>query len=163
MANIITGIRILCSIALLAISPFSMPFYVLYLSAGLSDMIDGTVARKTGTASEFGSKFDSVADFVFVAVCLIKLLPVLNIETWLYVWIGLIAVIKAFTIVSGLLKYKKIIFIHSILNKATGLLVFALPLTLQFLELRYTAPVVCAIATVAAIQEGHFIWTESQE
>lgn len=163
MANIITGIRILCSIALLAVSPFSMPFYVLYLSAGLSDMIDGTVARKTGTASEFGSKFDSVADFVFVAVCLIKLLPVLNIETWLYVWIGLIAVIKAFTIVSGLLKYKKIIFIHSILNKATGLLVFALPLTLQFLELRYTAPVVCAIATVAAIQEGHFIWTESQE
>ena len=86
MANIITGIRILCSIALLAVPPFSAPFYALYLTAGFSDMIDGTIARKTGTASEFGATFDSIADLMFVAVCLIKLIPVLRIKTWLYIW-----------------------------------------------------------------------------
>ena len=63
MANIITGIQILCSISLLAVSTFSKSFYILYLIAGVSDMIDGTVARKTGTANDFGSKFDSTADF----------------------------------------------------------------------------------------------------
>ena len=43
-------------------------------------MIDGTVARKTGTAIDFGSKFDSIADFIFVAVCLINLSPKMEIN-----------------------------------------------------------------------------------
>ena len=163
MANIITGIRILCSIALLAVSPFSLAFYALYLTAGFSDMIDGTVARKTGKVSEFGSKFDSIADFIFVAVCLIKLIPVLHIEKWLYIWIVLITVIKAINIVSGVKKYRRIVFVHSILNKITGVLVFVLPLTLRFLELRHTAAFVCTIATIAAFQEGYVIRTKGQE
>lgn len=161
MANIITGIRILCSIALLFVSPLSKLFYTLYISAGLSDMIDGTVARKTGKTSEFGSKFDSIADCIFVTVCLIKLLPVMKIEKWLYIWIAFIAVIKAVNIVSALIKYKRIVFVHSILNKITGLLAFIFPLTLPFLEIRYTAPVVCTIAAIAAIQEGHYIRTNN--
>lgn len=157
MANIITGVRILCSMALLFVPPFSKLFYVLYLTAGVSDMIDGTVARKTGKASEFGSKFDSIADFLFVAVCLVKLIPVLDIEKWLYMWIAIIASIKAVNIVYGLKKYKRIVFVHSVLNKITGILAFVLPLTLRFIELRYAATVVCTIATIAAIQEGHYI------
>ncbi|MBP5251939.1 MAG: CDP-alcohol phosphatidyltransferase family protein [Treponema sp.] len=160
MANIITSVRILCSIALLFVTPLSKLFYALYLTAGLSDMIDGTVARKTGTESEFGSKLDSTADFMFVTVCLLKLLPVLNIEKWLYVWIALIVLIKAVNIISGLIKYKKIIFVHSVLNKLTGMLTFVLPLTLRFFERRYTLVAVCSIATLAAIQEGHFIRAE---
>lgn len=156
MANIITGIRILCGVALLAVPPFSVPFYALYLTAGFSDMIDGTVARKTGKASEFGSKFDSIADFVFVAVCLIKLVPVLNIESWLCIWIVLVAAIKLFNIVYGLKKHKRLVFVHSVLNKITGALTFVLPLTIRFLEFRYAAAVVCAVATVAAVQECFF-------
>ena len=56
MANIITGVRILCSIALLFCPVFSPAFYALYIAAGLSDMTDGIVARKTGTAGAFGAK-----------------------------------------------------------------------------------------------------------
>ena len=83
MANLITGIRIVCSIVLLFCPVFSPAFYALYVTAGVSDMIDGAVARKTGTASEFGSKLDTAADFVFVVVCLIKLIPVIHAPTWL--------------------------------------------------------------------------------
>lgn len=135
-ASVITGIRILCSVTLLAVPPFSISFYVLYLTAAFSDMIDGTVARKTGKASEFGSKFDSIADIIFVAVCLINLIPVMDIETWLYIWIAIIAVIKGINILYGLKKHKRVVFVHSILNKVTGILAFLLPLTLPFLELR---------------------------
>ena len=70
MANIITGIRIVLSAALLICPALSPTFYVLYMTAGLSDMIDGTVARRTGTASDLGSKLDTVADIVFVVICL---------------------------------------------------------------------------------------------
>ena len=65
MANIITGIRIICSIALLFCPTLSGAFYSLYIIAGFTDMIDGTIAIKTGTVSEFGSKLDTVADFIF--------------------------------------------------------------------------------------------------
>ena len=90
MANAITGLRILVSMGLLFSPVFSPIFYGLYLVAGLSDMADGIIARKTNSVSEFGSRFDSIADFVFVAVCLIKILPVMDIPIWLYVWTAVI-------------------------------------------------------------------------
>ncbi|MBO6094368.1 MAG: CDP-alcohol phosphatidyltransferase family protein, partial [Oscillospiraceae bacterium] len=70
MANIITFFRITAGIALFFCPMFSPAFYVLYIVAGLSDMLDGFVARKTDTVSEFGSRLDTIADFVLVAVCL---------------------------------------------------------------------------------------------
>ena len=107
MANMITGTRIVCSIALLFCSVFSIPFYALYIIAGITDMIDGAVARKTQTVSEFGSKLDTIADFVFVAVCLIKIVPAVHIDKWMYIWIAIIAVIKLINIVSGFVIQKK--------------------------------------------------------
>ena len=122
-------------------------------------MIDGTVARKTGKASEFGAKLDSIADIVFVVVCLIKLIPVISIPTWLYVWIGIIALIRIINIISGFIIQKRFIMLHTIMNKVTGLLLFLLPLTVRFVDLTYIAIPVCAVAAFAAIQEGHFIRT----
>ncbi len=159
MANIVTSIRILCSIALLFCPAFSPAFYALYLTAGVSDMVDGWVARRTHTASELGAKLDTVADIVFVIVCLVKMLPVLNIPVWLYVWIGVIALIKIINIISGFVVQKRFVSVHSIMNKTTGLLLFVFPLTISFIDLKYSAAVLCFIATFAAIQEGHFIRT----
>lgn len=86
IANIITGSRVAFSLPLLFISLSSVWFYILYLFCGLSDMLDGTIARKTNTVSSIGSKLDTIADFVFMAVCAVKMLPVINISIWL--WIG---------------------------------------------------------------------------
>ena len=162
MANIITVIRILCSITILFCPVFSVAFYSLYITAGLTDMIDGWVARKTNTVSVFGSKLDTIADIIFVIVCLFKLIPVLDIPTWLYIWIGIITLIKVINIVSGYVVQKQFVAVHSVMNKVTGILLFILPLTCSFIELKYSAAVVCAIATFAAIQEGHFIRTKNK-
>lgn len=51
MANIITGCRIVCSIFLLCSPVFSNVFYILYLLAGFTDMVDGLVARKTNNTT----------------------------------------------------------------------------------------------------------------
>ena len=158
-ANIITSIRIVCSVAILFCQALSIPFYVLYLIAGFTDMIDGTVARKMGTVSDFGAKLDSVADFIFVAACLIKLIPLLNFDRCIYIWIVIIALIKVINIASGFVMEQKLVVVHSIMNKVTGGLLFVFPLTISFIEVRYSAIVVCLVATFAAIQEGHFIRT----
>ena len=124
-------------------------------------MIDGAVARRTGTVSEFGSKLDTAADFVLVVVCLIKLIPVIHVPTWLIVWIVVIAVIKAVNLVSGYIMRKEIVVLHTAMNKAAGILLFVLPLTLTFIDLKYSGAIVSAVATFAAIQEGHLIRTGS--
>lgn len=159
MANIITSLRIICSIVLLFCPVFSVPFYVLYITAGITDMIDGTVARKTNTVSEFGSRLDTIADFIFVIVCLMKLLPVLKIEAWIYIWIVLIAIVKVINIISGYVMHKKFVSVHSHMNKLTGVFLFVLPLTLRMIDLNYSVVVVGILATFAAIQEGHYIRT----
>ena len=126
-------------------------------------MIDGPVARKTHTATAFGAKLDTAADILFAAVCLVKLLPVLNIPLWMFIWIGLIALIKIMNIVSGFVIRKRFVSVHTPMNKATGALLFLLPLTVSCIDLRYTAPIVCAVATFAALQEGHLIRTGRRE
>ena len=163
MANIITGIRIICSIALLFCPVFSPGFYALYVTAGISDMIDGTVARRTGTVSEFGSKFDTAADIILAAVCLLKLIPVLNIPTWLFIWIAIIALIKMINIISGYVMHKEFVAVHTVMNKVTGLFLFILPLTFTIIDLKHSGTFVSAAATFAAIQEGHFIRTGRSE
>ena len=154
MANFITAIRILCSVALLFCAALSPWFYVLYITAGVSDMVDGWVARKTNTVSEFGSKLDTVADILFVVACMVKLLPVLHLPVWIYVWVGFIACIKVFNIVYSYVVRKQFLTDHSILNKVTGALLFLLPLTLSVIDVKYNAAVVCTVATVAAVKEG---------
>ncbi len=158
-ANLITGTRILCSVALLFCPAFPCRFFVLYLAAGLTDMIDGPMARKTGTVSEFGAKLDTTADFLFVAACLIKLLPLIPFPLWLWLWIGGIALIKAVNLLSGYIVQKRFVTMHTVMNKTTGILLFVLPLTVPVVALKYSAPVVCMAATFAAIQEGHYIRT----
>ena len=157
MANIITGIRIVLSVALLFPPALSPLFCALYAAAGVSDMIDGAVARKTGTVSKFGSKLDTAADLVFTAACLIKLLPVLDLPVRLRIWISLIAMIKLLNIAAGYRQQKEFVAVHSVMNKITGCLLFAFPLTLAFVDLKYSAAVVCAAATVAACYEGYLI------
>ena len=122
-------------------------------------MIDGTIARKMNTVTEFGARFDTAADFVFVVVCLIKLLPVISMPAWLCIWIVFIALIKIINTISGYIVQRKLVAVHSVMNKVTGVLLFILPLTLPIVPLKYLAIPVCAVATIAAVQEGHYIRT----
>ena len=124
-------------------------------------MIDGTVARKTKSASEFGAKLDTVSDFVFMIVALIRFVPHLNIPTWLWMWIGIIAMMKLGGAVWGFVRTGKLAFPHTILNKVTGLLLFLLPVTISFVELTYTLPIVCAVATVAENTSGIIVFDET--
>ena len=107
MANLITGSRIVFSVALLFCPALSPVFFVLYIVAGITDMIDGAAARKTGTVSAFGARLDTVADIVFTTVFLFKLLPVLDVPVWLCIWIAVIAVIKVGNLAVGYLRQKK--------------------------------------------------------
>ena len=157
IANIVSSCRILLSITLLFYPVFSVGFYCTYILCGFTDMVDGTIARKTNSVSEFGARLDTTSDFIFFAVTLIKLLPVIHIPKWIWLWIVIIAIIKIFNVILGFIYTKKLISLHTVMNKITGLLLFLLPLTLQFVEIRYSLTAVCIVATFSAIQEWYCI------
>ncbi|MBQ5825086.1 MAG: CDP-alcohol phosphatidyltransferase family protein [Clostridia bacterium] len=157
MANIVTCCRILGGVLLLFFPAFSAAFYVIYIACGFSDMIDGTIARKTNSAGKFGAEIDTAADLVFVTVSLIKILPEINIPQWLWIWCVVIAIIKIGNIIWGYVSEKRFIALHTVMNKVTGLLLFLLPLTLSFADVKYSAVAVCSAAAFAAIQETVYV------
>ena len=162
IANILTGFRIFGSVLLLFFPAFSLDFYIIYILCGFSDMIDGIIARKTNSTSEFGSRLDTTADFVFVVVSLFKLLLAIQIPQWLWIWGGVISLIKISNIMWGYILKKQFISVHTIMNKVTGLLLFLWPLTISFVELKYIAVTVCSVATLSAIQEGFYVISDSE-
>ena len=159
LANYMTASRILAAFCLLFTAPFSAAFYGFYLYCSLSDMADGAVARKTHTESRTGAYLDSVADLIFVAVCLVRLLPVLAVPRWLWVWMAVIVLIKIINVVSGWVCWHRIVLLHTTANRLTGFLLFLTPLLLLCWPLERLAVPLGMAATFAAIQEGHFIRT----
>lgn len=155
LPNVISELRIAGSIGLLFCDVKGWPFWSLYVLCGLSDILDGWLARRLHAETEAGAILDSVADIVFVACCAIRLLPVLEIPAWLWIWAGAIVIIKMVNQISALFVCKRFCFLHTVANKLTGLLLF-LTIPAVFLSVIPIA-VVAAIATFAAVQEGHFI------
>lgn len=157
IANFVTSLRIVFSFIMLFFPAFSPVFYACYLLAGITDMVDGSVARGLGTESEFGEKLDTIADFIFVLAALYKLLPCMAVSAGIWIWTGIIALIKVINIICGFMVQKRFVSVHSSANKITGIVLFLLPLTLPFVDIKYSSVVVCLLATFAAVHEGHFI------
>ena len=155
--NVISVLRMAGSIGLLFCDVVKWPFWVLYALCGISDMLDGWLARKLHAETKAGAVLDSVADIAFVACSAIRLLPALEIPVWLWIWAGVIVFIKMVNQVSALVDCKRFSFPHTWANKLTGLLLF-LATPAVFWSVIPLA-IVAAIATFAAVQEGHLIRT----
>lgn len=155
--NILSALRIIGAFCLLLTDPAGAAFWVIYGLCGVSDMADGYLARRLHVESKTGAVLDSVADFCFVMCCAIKLVPVLQIPTWLWIWAGVIVLIKLVNQISALVFHKRLCFPHTLANKLTGLLLFmAVPMVFWSIV---PIVIVTGIASFAAIQEGHFIRT----
>lgn len=105
-------------------------FWTLYLLCGLSDVLDGAVARLAGTASRLGERLDTIADIIFVAMWMVMFIPAINVGRWLWIWTGVIALIKVVNVISGLAMKKGFVAKHTPANKATGILLFLLPMVI---------------------------------
>ena len=160
MANLITGIRIVCALALLFCPTFSGWFYALYVLGGVSDVLDGFAARHLGTETKLGAQLDTVADIVFTGIVLVKVVRTVNIPLWIIVWIVCIAAFKCINIICGFVIRKRFVSEHTVLNKLCGVLLFAIPLGIGWLPqqaVEILMVLMCVLATAAAIQEGHYI------
>ena len=160
LPNILSSLRMVGAFALLLLSTVScILFGVLYIVCGISDILDGWLARKLKCVTRTGALLDSLADICFIACCAWKLLLIFELPQWLWLWAGVIVVIKVVNQLSALVMYGRCCFPHTLANKWAGILLFiAVPMTFCTV---IPIAIVAFVATFAAIQEGHFIRTRN--
>ncbi|MHB8064422.1 MAG: CDP-alcohol phosphatidyltransferase family protein [Ruminiclostridium sp.] len=151
--NWISFSRVVFSLVLIFIKPLSVAFYAIYIICGLSDIMDGFIARKTGTTSRLGEKLDSIADLLMVGVLIVVLYPIIKPATQMVIWIISIGIVRIASMVVALKKYKTFAFLHTYGNKISGLVLFLFPILLPYIPTSVLIFIICVIASISAIEE----------
>lgn len=159
LANIITITRIIGTIIMMFTQVLSTPFYIAYIYSGLSDIIDGYIARKLSIQSNIGRKLDSISDLFFYTTMMIKIWPYLleylPTYIWAMIWITLAIRIILYLYIG--IRDKSLLSNHTILNKATGVLVFGLPFIIKHKAFVPYCTIVASIALISALYETTLI------
>lgn len=154
--NIITMFRLIGAVAL-AFPYFELlspQFFILYTFCGVTDVLDGFIARLTKTTTDFGSKLDSVADLLFYGVVIIKLLgDMLASTVYMPFMIISLLVLRIGSYSIAAIKHKKFASLHTYMNKLTGLAAFTMPYMINWFEHSVVYAVVYVIAVIAAVEE----------
>ena len=155
LPNCITALRIVGTAALIFTKPMSIWFYIVYCLTGITDVLDGFIARKFKLTSEFGAKLDSIADLLFYTVMGIMIMPVLLETLPLSLWCGVITVIalRLASYITAAIKFKRFASTHSILNKLTGAAVFCIPFILLTSVAVPICWIICVISGVSSSNE----------
>lgn len=153
MPNALTFLRGACALALFFFEPSSQIFIALYLVAGISDILDGYLARKWNLASRLGAVLDSIADFILVASLLCIFVPRYDWPPWAGIWILFIALIRFCSLFVCFFRFGKWAFLHTYSNKAAGFLLLCFPILIRLVGLIATTILLCSVALVSAIEE----------
>jgi CDP-diacylglycerol--glycerol-3-phosphate 3-phosphatidyltransferase len=155
LPNFITGLRILGTAALLFVESLSLPYFIIYVLAGITDVLDGMIARLTKTTSALGSLLDSIADLFFYTVLLVKILPKLIevLPTAIWFCVATVILIRIVSYSLAFVKYKRLASVHTYMNKMTGGAIFVYPFLLMTAAAIPAAFCVCAIAGIASVEE----------
>jgi CDP-diacylglycerol--glycerol-3-phosphate 3-phosphatidyltransferase len=148
-------IRIICAVLLILFINYPTVFIFLYVTVGLTDILDGFIARKLKIESEFGARLDSIADFFFYIILvfiIIKLYSSIIITNLKMIVIAIIF-IRLLNMLLTKLKYKKIVFVHTLANKISGILLYFLPIVLLFIKNNIIIWIILIITFVAALEE----------
>ena len=86
LPNLLSAARIFGSAAMPMMSPDSLPFWTVYVLCGVSDIMDGALARRFHAESRTGAMLDSVGDLLFVTAVLIRIFPLVSVPAWLWAW-----------------------------------------------------------------------------
>ena len=153
--NCITSLRIIGSALLLLAKPFSPYFFIVYTVCGVSDVLDGFLARALNAESETGSILDSISDIMFYSAMLFHivpyLIPILPLPIW-YAVAVILAVRLCAYLIAGI-KYRRFASIHTYANKITGGALFCVPYLIHIFDPIAVCSAVCIIGGYASMEE----------
>lgn len=154
-ADVFTFCRIAGTLLLVFLRPLSMDFFKIYALTGMTDVLDGWIARKTKTASDFGARLDSIADLLFYTVMLLRVFPILWTTIPANIWyaVAVILILRILAYGIAAMKYRRFASLHTYLNKVTGGAVFLIPFLLVTEYAAVYCWITCAIAAASTLEE----------
>jgi phosphatidylglycerophosphate synthase len=155
IANLISICRIISTLLLWVVLTLHNTglFLVLYFIGGLSDVLDGYIARKTNTQSELGARLDSIADLIFFAAVTVFIILWMGKAILTFLPLLLITVlIRSANLIIAAYKYHSFSVLHTWGNKIIGFLLFITPLFIIY-DLSVLIWAVCIISVLAAMEE----------
>jgi CDP-diacylglycerol--glycerol-3-phosphate 3-phosphatidyltransferase len=90
---------------------------------------------------------------MMVMVLIVLLYPIINPTFRIIIWIVIIGIVKIAAVIVTFIKYKTLGMLHTYSNKITGFMLFAFPLTLSFAKSDVLIYIICAAASISAIEE----------
>lgn len=152
LPNMISIVRIILSVILLKLEPLTGIFWTVYICCGVSDMLDGYIARKINVASELGAKLDSIADFIMVVIVIMIFYPIAKPAYQILFWVVGIAAIRLLALLIGYIKFSQLAMLHTYGNKLMGILLFLLPFGAMLLSWDLLIYIICMIATIVSLE-----------
>ena len=155
LPNAITSLRIVGAAAMLFLEPFSFWFFATFIICGLSDAVDGIIARAMNCCTDFGTKLDSVADLSFYSVMLLRVLPFLwtHLPKYVFVYAGAVIAVRLVCYIYVGVKHRKFASIHTYANKLTGFSLFIVPLVAPTPLLLFFSLAVCTFGAYSSVEE----------
>lgn len=167
-ANMLSAARVIAAISLFFFNEIKAPFIIIFVFCGLTDLLDGQIARKLNTTSTLGALLDTIGDMLtYFGLAKILIMQHL-VPLWAIIWVILIL---AGNVVGGVIAKKRFgefYLVHSFFGRVIGGLLFLLPLMLgvtQGIEHNnyYCLAVLGVIGTFSAIEAIYIQLTSTEK
>lgn len=156
--NIITVLRLLLTVCIVLSGFGTNSFYAMYLLAGISDCIDGFLARKMKAETELGARLDTIADAFLFLVVMIKVFPFILKMYYVVVSIIVIAIIRGISMLICWNRFHTITMLHTYSNKLAGFSVFMVPFLQKSKDNTLFIAIIIGIAIYSSIEELMIQW-----
>ena len=125
--NILSLSRIIFAPTILFINDNKYILFFVLMIIGLTDILDGYIARKYKNETIIGSRLDSISDFIFYILLVIyAVIYEFDIIYKIKYYVTIIIIFKLLTIIFGYVKHKKLCFLHTFGNKISGIIGFCI-------------------------------------
>jgi phosphatidylglycerophosphate synthase len=133
-------------------------FFILFFIAGLSDCLDGFLARRLNITSQLGHFLDTLADVPFYATAFVILLlsypkTISEYSLWIYIFV----MTSFLPFLLSLHTYKRIYFEHTKLFKLISSVLFMVVLTSLFINVSAMIPMIIIGFIIANLQLSYII------
>lgn len=161
--NMLSVLRMALSLSLLLFLGNRLLFFIIFLLCGLSDLLDGMIARKTNSQSALGARLDSAGDILFFIVVLdciaiwagrqaLALLP----------YVAAIVLLRFINLAIAGIRFRIFAAIHTYANKAAGILVFISFGVYVLTNAIWAFIPVCIVAGLSALEETLILLTSKE-
>ena len=152
--NYLTILRIILTLALPFVVYQNWIFVALFLLCGLTDVLDGYVARKFDCKTTLGAQLDSIADtilFITLTGCIFLMMGD-KLNRYL-IWLLAIIAVRVANVLIAYVKYNCFLMIHTLANKATGMCIYIVVLLYQIYPVNVIVYIALAFALLSALEE----------